>query len=118
MAGGVGMCPSVLLAGRMIFVYTYLYRWGWGGLIGMSLRTRATSEGMAIGGTGEDAGLPDRYLGYSRVAGGGVEGCGAGEVLSSGEEGGEPAAGCGCDCVAEEGWQGESEPGESDAAGE
>jgi uncharacterized protein len=39
---GLGMYPSVLLAGRPIFVYTYLYRRRClCGLIGMSLRTRA-----------------------------------------------------------------------------
>jgi hypothetical protein len=40
-----------------------------------------------------------------------------GRVLPAGEAGGEPAAGCGCDCVAEEGWRRVSDAGEPDAAG-
>jgi uncharacterized protein len=39
---GMGMCPSALLAGRTIFVYTYLYRRCMCGLIGMRLRAAAT----------------------------------------------------------------------------
>ena len=35
----------------------------------------------------------------------------------NGETGGEPAAGCGCDCVAEEGWAGVSDARQPDAAG-
>ena len=49
---------------------------------------------------------------------GDVEAGGAGEVLSSGEEGGEPAAGCGCNRLAEEGWEGVSDAGEPGASGE
>ena len=47
-----------------------------------------------------------------------MEAGGAGEVLSSGEEGGESASGCGCDRVAEEGWEGVSDAGEPGASGE
>lgn len=45
-----------------------------------------------------------------------VEGYGTGEVLSSGEEGGESATGCECNCVAEGGWRGISDAGEPVAA--
>ena len=67
-----------------------------------------------VEGTG---GTPDRYVGYSGVTGGGVEECGAREVLSSAEAGGESETRCGCDRLAEEGRAGISDASELDATG-
>lgn len=60
-------------------------------------------------------GARDRYIGHSRVDRGDVEAPRARETLPPTKTGGEPAAGCRWDRVAEEGWRGDA--GKPDAAG-